>query len=110
MPLTSNESNQYTVSMKNKVIKETTQHLITMNHYCVWRERMKSKKYKKEIIKLVESHNFELIRKKKHLVFAHKITNRRLVCPATTDCQRVFKNTLASIKLHEDKYLLQRVA
>jgi len=38
MPLTSSESNQYTVSMKNKVIKETTQHLITMNHYCVERE------------------------------------------------------------------------
>ena len=71
---------------------------------------MKNKKYKKKIIKLVESHNFELIREKKHLVFAHKITNRRLVCPATTDCQRVFKNTLASIKLHENRYLLKRVA
>ena len=75
-----------------------------------WEREMKSKKYKKKIIKLLESHNFELIREKKHLVFAHKITNRKLVCPATTDCQRVFKNTLASIKLHENKYLLKRVA
>jgi len=71
---------------------------------------MNQQKYRKTLIKLVSQHDFELIRDKNHLVFAHKKTNRRLVCCKTPSDQKVLKNILRDIKLHEQKYLLPRVA
>ena len=66
---------------------------------------MNASKYKKTVFKIFSDNDFVLVREKKHFVFAHKITNRKVVCPKTTKDHRSIKNTIRHIKHAQQEYL-----
>lgn len=67
---------------------------------------MNDRKYKKELLKMCKNNNFELIREKKHFIFKHEITNRKVTCsksPSSHFAQ--MKLTEKNIKYHNAQYL-----
>lgn len=55
---------------------------------------------KKELKKLMKKNNFDLLRKKNHLVWIHQITGKKVTTSATPSCQNAIKNIMRDIK-HE---------
>ena len=48
----------------------------------------------------MKKNNFDLLRKKNHLVWIHQITGKKVTTSATPSCQNAIKNIMRDIK-HE---------
>ncbi len=49
-------------------------------------------------MKILSDNDFSLIREKKHYVFAHNITNKRVVVSKTTNDKALFRNLNRDMK------------
>jgi len=53
---------------------------------------------KKDIKKLMKKNNFEVERVRKHIVWRHKFTNKKVVTSVSPSCGRTTKNIRRDIK------------